>query len=313
MNQYELYKRESKRIREEWFNDHIPEFIICEDDFIKIKWRKPGTWNMAVVYYIDCKMGYLMVTGDLGEAIYQWSPPISIDFLGGCDLDYFDGKCEASSCGERGRVWSPEIAENYIRSYIEDHTIGEDKGDSFYDTLYHDGHVDNLVKEKDPGLALYLEEETYKGWSELSREEKDRFIVIAKEYLKNLSETLEWRKLREHDYRRELIEKQKKFAALGPDAIGACSHESEWHRFLNDNGYEFFGDEYYEYGDIGRVISIRVQSHLIGLKMIREGLASGKFSKPVKVVDRSIDLPVNIPEEKPWSFWNLFSWLKFWA
>ena len=110
-----------------------------------------------------------------------------------------------------------------------------------------------------------------------------------------------------------LIEKQKKFAALGPDAIGACSHESEWHRFLNDNGYEFFGDEYYEYGDIGRVISIRVQSHLIGLKMIREGLASGKFSKPVKVVDRSIDLPVNIPEEKPWSFWNLFSWLKFWA
>jgi hypothetical protein len=43
--------------------------------------------------------------------------------------------------------------------------------------------------------------------------------------------------------------------------------------------------------------------------MIREGLSSGKFSLPEKVVDRSVD----IPEEKPWSFWNLFSRLKFWA
>lgn len=303
MNQYDLYRRELKRIREEWFKNHIAEFVICNDDFIKIKWREPGTWNMAIVYYIDCKMGYLMVVGDLGEATYQWSAPISLDFVGGCNLDYFDSKCQASSCGERGRVWSPEIAEEYIRSYIEEHTIGEDKGDSLYETLLSDGYVEELLKEKAPDLALCYEEETYRTWSDFSREEKDRFIVVAKEYLKNLSETLEWRKLQKHDYRRELIEKQKKFADLGPEAIGACSHESEWHRFLHDSGYEFFGDEYYEFGDIGRVISVRVQSHLIGLQMIREGLKAGKFSLPV------VPAPQNTPK-CPWQ--RMVTWLRSW-
>lgn len=282
MKKYELYRKEDKRIREEWFKNHIPYIQSFDDDnIIKIKWREPGTWNMAVVYYIDCKMGYLCVCGDLGEAVYQWPSPIGINFLGGCSLDYFNEKCQASSCGERGKTWNNEVAEDYIRSYIEDNTIGDNiDRDSLYESLFYDGYVESLLKEKEPSLALYLEEETYKQWKDFSREEKNRFITLAKEYLKNLSETSEWQKYQKHDYRREIIEKQKKFEVIGTEAIEACSSESEWHRFLNDSGYEFFGDDFYEFADIGRTISLRVQSHLIGLQMIREGFASGKFSMP---------------------------------
>ena len=284
MKKYELYKKENKRIREEWFKNHIPHIQSFDDgNILKIKWREPGTWNMAIVYYIDCKTGYLSVCGDLGEAIYQWHPPIGINFLGGCDLDYFNGKCQTSSCGERGKTWNSEVAEDYIRSYIEDHTIGDSiDSDSLYESLFYDGYVESLLKEKEPSLALYLEEETYKGWKEFSHEEKDKVIVLAKEYLENLSKTTEWKKFQKQDYRRELIEKQNKFAVIGPDAIAACESEFQWQQWLHDNGYEFFGDDYYEFSSIGRTISLRVQSHLIGLQMIREGLASGKFSMPKK-------------------------------
>ena len=91
----------------------------------------------------------------------------------------------------------------------------------------------------------------------------------------------------------ELWKSAIEFEDLSPEAIAACAYESEWHNFLGENGYDFFGDDYYEFSKIGRVISIRVQSHLIGLKMIREGLASGKFSIPKK-------------KECPWS--KLLRW-----
>jgi len=146
--------------------------------------------------------------------------------------------------------------------------------------LFSDGYVEGLLKEKDPEIARFYTEEDYKSWREISREEKNRFIAIAKEYLSNLAKTSEWKKFSKVDYRRELIEKQEKFEDLGPDAIGACESEFSWLRWIGDNGYEFFGDDYYEFGDIGRTISLRVQSHLIGLKMIREGILAGKYMNP---------------------------------
>lgn len=282
MNQYQLYKVEDKRIREQWFKDHVPEFFVYGDgSFLKIKWRKPETWNYAVVYLIDKRMGHLCVFGDLGEAVYQWNPPIDIDFLGGLDLSYFDSKCQASSCGERGKTWNEEVAVTYIKEYIESHTLGEDHGDSLFESLYSDGYVESMLKTDAPDLALLYTEEGYKSWREMSRDEKDRFTVVAKSYLKKLVENNEWQKFSKHDYRRKLIETQIKFEELGPEAIEACESEFSWHSWLSEEGHNFFGNDYFEYGGIGRTISLRVQSHLIGLQMISAGLKSGKFSMEV--------------------------------
>lgn len=196
MNKYELYSKENERIRQ-CFSNHYPDILsFNKGTIIKIRWKKTGTWNMAVIYIIDLHLGTLCVFGDFGEAIYQWKGSISLNFLGDCNLDYFNGKCQASSCGERGKTWNQEIAVEYIKSYV-------------YDS-----------------------------------------------------------------------EKKSKLIDLVPESIAACESEFEWHRWLYDNGQEFFGNDYGEYGNIGGTISSRVQSHLIGLKMILEGLDSGKFSMP---------------------------------
>ena len=51
----------------------------------------------------------------------------------------------------------------------------------------------------------------------------------------------------------------------GPSAL---FYQQEWHSWLQDHGYEVFGDEWYEWApDIGNVISLRCEYHLLGLKM----------------------------------------------
>lgn len=305
MNAYDLYKKREPEIRKEWFKDHVPDFVIFSKDFIKIKWKKPGEWNCAIVYYLDLKMGYLLVAGDLGEAVYQWSGPISLNFVANCNLDYFDSKCQASSCGERGREWNSDVAIDYVRSHIKE-SIELD--DNFYNQLYDDQYIDDLIKEKDielwrsingePEVIDGIEEyPNLRGWKELSSEEKKSFKKLADEYIEKISSSKELKNISKNDYRRKVIENKNKFEDFESEAISACEYEGEWHHFIHQNGYDFFGDEYYEYSQIGRVISLRVQSHLIGLKMILDGLDSGKFKYP------------KIPECPVKKF---LSWLKFW-
>ncbi len=47
----------------------------------------------------------------------------------------------------------------------------------------------------------------------------------------------------------------------------------EWTLFLGHHGGDVFGGEYYEYANIGRVISDRCAAHLFGLKMAMKQLA----------------------------------------
>jgi hypothetical protein len=86
-----------------WFAEHRASFTEYGPDvqtewFLKtLYWAKPGTGMYSIRYVI---MGpVLMVWGDLESAVYRWSSSISWEFLAGCDLQYFVGKCEASPKG----------------------------------------------------------------------------------------------------------------------------------------------------------------------------------------------------------------------
>lgn len=211
MNSSELAKQEAVDIRNGWFKDHVA-FILGkkDDDLIKIRWREPGSSNYYVIYLIDTLASTVCVYGDLGEAVYMWHGGFNgnaLEFLSRCSLSYFNGKCSASSCGERGKIWNDEIAKS------------------------------NLQYEF---------------------------------------------KVREEEYEKVIPESDKRAA------YEACGMEHEWHDWLRDNGMEVFGDSYYERFDIGRVISNRVHSHLIGLQMIQEGIEDGRFQyqKPDSVWKR---------------------------
>lgn len=61
----------------------------------------------------------------------------------------------------------------------------------------------------------------------------------------------------------------------------AIHSEYSWIKWLEDNGFNFFGDEYFEYGGIGMEIDSRCRSHLVGLKMAFEQIESQKEAENV--------------------------------
>lgn len=290
MTEWEYLKDfEKNEIRKRWFKKHEPKITVCDETkTITIRWAEPGTWNYGVFYTIHSTRGTLTVFGDLGEATYQWSGVVDIDFIGGCNIHYFQGKCQASSCGDRGKDWNDKIAADRIQDYVKDR-IKELGGDSFYESLWLDGYLEEILKIKEPSFSKYFTEDGYENWKDLTKEEKQRFIVLAEEYLQKLKAD-GYIGVSKKDYRREYMEAKDKLADLLPGALGACSNEFEWGVWISDNGDEFFGDDWGGFGDIGKCTSIRVLSHLVGMKMIKEGLKSGKF-----IIDDPEPKPIKCP------------------
>jgi hypothetical protein len=99
---------------QKWFADHratVAAHDPADESQYEIQtlyWAKPGTGHLAVRYVI---MGpVLMVWGDLESAIYRWSSVISWEFLAGCDLQYFESKCEASPKGRDYEDYDSDLA-----------------------------------------------------------------------------------------------------------------------------------------------------------------------------------------------------------
>lgn len=85
--------------------------------------RKPGTG--------DCRMRYdliekriLVVTGDLGDAVYRWSGYLDWEWFAKIDLGYFTSKCEASEDGRNPREWSARVAKARFREWAD--SYGDD-------------------------------------------------------------------------------------------------------------------------------------------------------------------------------------------
>ena len=90
------------------YAEHKATYIKLDKDVTQetmeiLFWQKPGTSNCYVRY---CRFGlYLMVTGDLGDAIYKWGDTPTISWIADLDLGYFTGKCIASENGRGYKEW----------------------------------------------------------------------------------------------------------------------------------------------------------------------------------------------------------------
>jgi hypothetical protein len=87
-----------------------------------MRWQKPGSWVCGVDYLV--RSGNLIVTGDLGEAIYCWhGNKVSLEWISGLDLYYFHGKCQASENGRnvKNYDWSEEKARRRIFEHFKDY------------------------------------------------------------------------------------------------------------------------------------------------------------------------------------------------
>lgn len=134
-----------KTIREEWFTQHEAVRVVVADKLAGhamwvLNWRKPETGMYGVRYIIDANK--LIVTGDLGYAIYLWSEPITFEFVADCDLGYFSGKCKASEKGYQYTQWYEGEARKELELWVEEaEENGETKEErrKKLDTLDFDG------------------------------------------------------------------------------------------------------------------------------------------------------------------------------
>lgn len=74
----------------------------------RLTWRRPESGVYAVDYLCDGG-AHLIVTGDLGEAIYATGRQ-QLRWWAACDLSYFASKCLASEYGRGYRSWDGDYA-----------------------------------------------------------------------------------------------------------------------------------------------------------------------------------------------------------
>lgn len=111
------YLNADKFIREEWFQDHVAEDTRTLDGaFELIKWKRPKNNNYLVMYILV--PGYLIVTGDVGDAIYS-SGLTTFKQWADCDITYFAGKCVASEYGRQYREWDNDFLRDKVKEALK--------------------------------------------------------------------------------------------------------------------------------------------------------------------------------------------------
>jgi len=82
---------------EEWFATHKARFIIHTPEYTGIEWKRQNEWPYAMLYTITS--GNVIVTGDVGDAIYGFGAKLTFEMLKRFDWHYFVNKCVASETG----------------------------------------------------------------------------------------------------------------------------------------------------------------------------------------------------------------------
>jgi len=95
-----------------WFKDHKAKILagppLDDCPVLIINWQNPASWNYGCRFIIHRR--WLIVVGDIGEAVYEWSEDLSLDFLASLDFAYFLSKCQASPAGKNFVQWDSDKA-----------------------------------------------------------------------------------------------------------------------------------------------------------------------------------------------------------
>lgn len=131
--------RTEKMIREEWFRTHhatalnFPRHITPEEATRKgitnhipaivsgLRWANPENSNYLVTYLLYGAT--LFVGGDLGHAVYRWSPhdAMSLRWIANCNLPYFAEKIESLHRCAQSNEWRSDICEMRMKKFMSTH------------------------------------------------------------------------------------------------------------------------------------------------------------------------------------------------
>lgn len=89
-----------------------------------LTWANPRSSNYALRYAIlprdPTGATCLVVTGDLGEAVYVWHGAVTYEGIVNMNLGYFASKCQASETGRGYRKWDPDQARAVLLEHWEE-------------------------------------------------------------------------------------------------------------------------------------------------------------------------------------------------
>lgn len=161
MNHTQNYiTQQSETCRKEWFKEHKAELAYLASDLANgiklINWQNPKSWNYGCRFIVHRR--WLCVVGDIGEATFEWSSDITLEFLAQIDFGYFLSKCRASPEGLKFEDFDNRIAELHrVDRVAELKSIPEDDHHEDYDE------------------ELQVLEEISGGW-------KDEYDAAARDY-----------------------------------------------------------------------------------------------------------------------------------
>lgn len=122
----------------EWFKEHKATMHekakVGNWEMECLRWQRPGSWTYGIDYLL--KNNTLIVTGDLGDAVYCWSGPFEgLEWIAGLSIDYFHGKCEASELGRnmRNYEWDAEVARKNIHQRFKENRDCKGYNDFFHE------------------------------------------------------------------------------------------------------------------------------------------------------------------------------------
>lgn len=181
------------------FKNHEATVTNLDERTQILTWAAPGSSMYSAEYII--RRNVLIVLGDMGNAIYMWSAPISIEKLAAYSLDYFAGKIQASPSGQYGEQWYPERARDRLDEWVEQ---------GKYDPSEDSDAMDDYERRK-----------------EIVYGSSDHMI---------------------------------------DDAISSAESQQDWSRWLEQNGSEAFGLDWWEWGSIGVGTNAQTQYHWHGIR-----------------------------------------------
>ena len=104
---HQQHVEKAHQLATEWFAKHQATLVAQDQNVTIIDWRRPDTGNYAMRFIITGY--YVIVTGDVGEAIYGIGQGLTPKQLLSFDWGYFTSKCCASETGRDYTMKVPGI------------------------------------------------------------------------------------------------------------------------------------------------------------------------------------------------------------
>lgn len=123
----DYFQRTVAMIKEHWFPKHQADISFRDTPLIPsdpdqrihvLRWANPENSTYLVSYFLY--RSTLMVTGDIGSAIYRWGhdKEMGFEWIAKCDFQYFAEKIEGLNRSE-SREWCPEVCEQRAREFFK--------------------------------------------------------------------------------------------------------------------------------------------------------------------------------------------------